>query len=93
MTNEQLRMQMLAGIITESEYKAKLGENEPDSDWKRSAEELMNVEIGSYENDTFDDVVNTIYDAIGYGVQDEDELKNWVRDHDSTGEYSYVYSN
>ena len=26
MTNEQLRMQMLAGIITESEYKAKLNE-------------------------------------------------------------------
>jgi len=27
MTNEQLRMQMLAGIITEGEYKAKLNEN------------------------------------------------------------------
>lgn len=28
MTKEQLRMQMLAGIITESQYKAKLNENE-----------------------------------------------------------------
>ena len=28
MTNEQLRMQMLAGVITEGEYKAKLQENE-----------------------------------------------------------------
>lgn len=28
MTNEQLRMQMLAGVITESQYKAKLQENE-----------------------------------------------------------------
>ena len=27
MTNEQLRMQMLAGIITEGQYKAKLNEN------------------------------------------------------------------
>jgi hypothetical protein len=27
MTNEQLRLQMLSGIITESEYKAKLNEN------------------------------------------------------------------
>ena len=27
MTNEQLRMQMLAGIITESQYKEKLNEN------------------------------------------------------------------
>jgi len=26
MTQEQLRMQMLAGVITESEYKAKLNE-------------------------------------------------------------------
>ena len=26
MTNEQLRMQILSGIITESEYKAKLDE-------------------------------------------------------------------
>lgn len=28
MTNEQLRMQMLAGVITESQYKAKIQENE-----------------------------------------------------------------
>ena len=28
MTQEQLRMQMLSGIITEGEYKAKLNENE-----------------------------------------------------------------
>lgn len=28
MTNEQLRMQMLSGIITEGQYKAKLNENE-----------------------------------------------------------------
>jgi hypothetical protein len=28
MKKEQLRMQMLSGIITESEYKAKLNENE-----------------------------------------------------------------
>jgi len=27
MTQEQLRMQMLAGIITEDQYKAKLNEN------------------------------------------------------------------
>lgn len=30
MTNEQLRMQMLAGIITESQYKAKLNEEMED---------------------------------------------------------------
>jgi hypothetical protein len=31
MTQEQLRMQMLAGIITESQYKAKLNENEDEA--------------------------------------------------------------
>jgi hypothetical protein len=92
MTQEQLRMQMLAGIITEGEYKAKLNENEPTSDWRRSAEELMNVEPGSYDDDTFDEVVGFIYDATGYGVEGEDELKDWVRRNDSTGEYSYIYA-
>ena len=32
MTQEQLRMQMLAGIITEGQYVAKLNENEDDND-------------------------------------------------------------
>jgi hypothetical protein len=36
MNKEQLRMQMLAGIITEGEYKAKLNEN-------RTAEELFQM--------------------------------------------------
>jgi hypothetical protein len=31
MTQEQLRMQMLAGVITESEYKAKLNEITPNT--------------------------------------------------------------
>jgi hypothetical protein len=36
MNKEQLRMQMLAGVITEGEYKAKLNEN-------RTAEELFQM--------------------------------------------------
>jgi hypothetical protein len=35
MTQEQLRMQMLAGIITESQYKAILNENEKDEYYKQ----------------------------------------------------------
>jgi hypothetical protein len=31
MTKEQLRMQMLAGIITESQYKVKLNEDEDEA--------------------------------------------------------------
>jgi hypothetical protein len=52
----------------------------------------MNVEPGSYDDDTFDEVVGFIYDAIGYGVEGEDELRDWVRKNDSTGEYSYIYA-
>jgi len=46
MTQEQLRMQMLAGIITESQYKAKLNEDEenPKPDF---------ITIGFYNQDKF----------------------------------------
>ena len=36
MTNENLRMQMLAGVITEGEYKAKIQENEEKTDLNES---------------------------------------------------------
>jgi hypothetical protein len=45
MTNEQLRMQMLAGVITESEYKAKLQENQ--------AKETSDEKIERYEKYTY----------------------------------------
>jgi hypothetical protein len=48
MTKEQLRMQMLAGVITESEYKAKLQENE-----KKENKESLNenfIGIGAINN-------------------------------------------
>jgi hypothetical protein len=61
------------------------------SDWKRSAEELMNVGEDGYDGYTFDDVIEDIYRAIGYGVEDEDELIDWVRKHDVNGEYKYIY--
>jgi hypothetical protein len=44
MKNEQLRMQMLAGIITESQYKAKLQEG----DEITSSDELANKEVSNY---------------------------------------------
>jgi hypothetical protein len=46
MTQEQLRMQMLAGIITESQYKTKLNEMSIDDAFK--AEELANKEVSNY---------------------------------------------
>jgi len=46
MTNEQLRMQMLSGVITEGEYKAKLQENQEASleDLKTMASSFSNFE-------------------------------------------------
>jgi hypothetical protein len=54
MTQEQLRMQMLAGIITESEYKAKLNEDEyNDSQAEARLAELANKvfqEVSNYKD-------------------------------------------
>jgi hypothetical protein len=47
MTNEQLRMQMLSGIITEGEYKAKLEENKKST--KKSLKENF-VGMGAINN-------------------------------------------
>jgi hypothetical protein len=49
MTQEQLRMQMLAGIITEGQYKAKLNETTTDnvSDWDNG----MYIEIDREPNE------------------------------------------
>ena len=46
MTNEQLRMQMLAGIITEGEYKAKLNEESYESWDDYDAQEFWNYFSG-----------------------------------------------
>jgi len=46
MNKEQLRMQMLAGIITESQYKSRLNEMSIDDTFK--AEKLANQEVSDY---------------------------------------------
>ncbi len=48
MTQEQLRMQMLAGIITESEYKAKLDENQVNNKYVVKDEELSDEDGDFY---------------------------------------------
>ena len=49
MTNEQLRMQMLAGIITEGEYKAKLNELKSWDDIDREIEQEREMEESQKE--------------------------------------------
>ena len=52
MTQEQLRMQMLAGIITEGQYKAKLNESNGDykiDQYKEEALDILNDFIDEFE--------------------------------------------
>ncbi len=49
---EKLRMQMLAGIITESEYKAKLDENQVNNKYVVKDEELSDKDYTYYNIDT-----------------------------------------
>jgi len=53
MTKEQLRMQMLAGIITESQYKEKI-------------ENLYETSLKPEEKAVFDDIVNTLNEGEGW---------------------------
>ena len=77
MTQEQLRMQMLAGIITEGEYKAKLNELNTgdvyshDVDGLRARMEKAIAQINSNEKipdeekeRRIDNIKFTVYDAI-----------------------------
>jgi hypothetical protein len=70
MTNEQLRMQMLAGVITEGEYKSMLNENQ-DVDGLRSHMENAINKINNDENlsdkgkeQRIDNIKFTVYDAL-----------------------------
>ena len=62
MTQEQLRMQMLAGIITEGEYKAKLNEDEyNDSQAEARLAELANKVLSKERINTFLEMNNYAY--------------------------------
>jgi hypothetical protein len=70
MTQEQLRMQMLAGIITEGQYKAKLNENIEDYYGEIQAAEdefAGGMETGSY---TEEEYLNTLLDASNEELED-----------------------
>lgn len=45
MDKEQLRMQMLAGLITESEYKVKLNEIEENENFIKDLKDLENMSL------------------------------------------------
>ena len=70
MTQEQLRMQMLAGLITESEYKAKLNENIEDYYGEIQAAEdefAGGMETGDY---TKEEYLNGLLDTSDKELED-----------------------
>ena len=89
MTHEQLRMQMLAGIITEGQYKAKLNENEEyvpyQFDDERGKELYLKYDK-SYENPSWTrgDFPNskeidlqTLLDITGMSLEELKELNTY----------------
>jgi hypothetical protein len=86
MNKETLRMQMLSGIITESEYKAKLAENQNvnnivknlSSTYDLSTFESFKDEIES--SDLMDEIITQMNGGVepDYNNMDQDEINNLV---------------
>ena len=84
--NEQLRMQFLSGVITESEYKAKLAENQNvnnivknlSSTYDLSTFESFKDEIES--SDLMDEIITQMNGGVepDYNNMDQDEINNLV---------------
>jgi len=76
MTQEQLRMQMLAGIITEGQYKSMLNENEgmKVTFLKQDEAESLDEPSNEYEEDVLDaylfDVDQNLFDRTYSSLED-----------------------
>ena len=89
MTQEQLRMQMLAGIITEGQYKDMLNENEEYIPYQfddEKGKELYLKYNKSYENDSWNDGeyenskeinLQTLLDITGMSLEELKELNTY----------------
>jgi hypothetical protein len=80
MTNEQLRMQMLAGVITEGEYKAKLQENKKPKN-KKSLKENF-VGMGAINNPFASRKKESYEDAFEHFLSERYETKFENREQD-----------
>jgi len=89
MTNEQLRMQMLSGVITEGEYKAKLQENET-SENKESLNEnfvgmgAINSPFAKREKESYEDAFEHFL-SERYQIKpnrERDDIKDLEEDKD-----------
>jgi hypothetical protein len=84
MTQEQLRMQMLAGIITEGQYKAKLNENE---------ENIADF-LNQHKDETFENILKPVFENVLEGqienisLFDKYKTLNW--NQGTQEEYEYA---
>ena len=89
MTQDKLRMQMLAGIITESQYKEKMDENEEYVPYQfddEKGKELYLKYDKSYENDSWNDGefpnskeidLQTLLNITGMSLEELKELNTY----------------
>ena len=74
----------------EESMKKAFADKEDSAGWKREAENLMNIEHGSYDNSTLNDVIIDMTDAINYGIEDEDDLRAFIKKYDNTNESTFT---
>ncbi len=84
MTKEQLRMQMLAGIITEGQYKAKLNENE---------ENIADF-LNQHKDETFENILKPVFENVLEGQMENislfDKYKTLNWNQGTQEEYEYA---
>jgi hypothetical protein len=82
MDKEQLRMQMLAGVITEGEYKAKLNENSVNNKYVVKDEELSDKYGDFYTIDP-----NKALDYLSQFDNEDVDAETFVYDDEGWGEF------
>jgi hypothetical protein len=98
MTNEQLRMQMLAGIITESQYKAKLQEikvNKPGVYYNSFFQAHLDQEEENADSDPdageiIDSFRNKNITSLDELVKNIEDLESELAESAEAGSYDYI---
>jgi hypothetical protein len=88
MNKEQLRMQMLAGVITEGEYKAKLNENTINNKYVVKDEELSDEDGDFYKID-----LDKALDYLSQFNSDDVDAEAFVYDDEGWGEFEQYLDN
>jgi len=95
MTQEQLRMQMLAGIITEGQYKAKLNEESTYNDNSKALGTIFQFNSEEDEYEWIGDEYEKLRQDLGIDEENWDELHHYtsLMDRDEMGMYRGYFGN